>query len=340
MKKLNNTFKIAVGFLISGLFLFFAFRKINLDEMKHAFHNANYLIFIPSIIIGFISHWIRSLRWQYLLNPIQKTKVKNLFSALMIGYMGNSILPAHLGEFFRAYVAGRKENISVSSTLATIVIERIVDLFSLLFIMVFALVIYPFPEWVQKSGYIIFFCTVGLFIFLILLKKYSSKTFSFLNIFLKYLPTKIQQRITAIINAFLDGVRELEQKKDYFILTVLSILIWFCYWLVLHFNFYTFNLVDAYNVNVVSSLVLLVITTISVVIPSSPGYIGTYHFLCQLSLELFGVSRAVGLTYAIVVHAINFIPLTIVGFIFAWKEGFSLMNLSRRQEISNFNYSS
>ena len=331
MKKLQNNLKLLFGLFISGVFLFFAFRKIDFVEMKQSFAEANYLIFIPSLVIIFLSHWLRSVRWQYLLKPIKKISVKHLFSALIIGYMGNAVLPAHLGEFFRAYIIGRKEHISVSSTLATIVIERILDLLSLLLIMAFAIIIYPFPAWVKKSGYILFILTMAIPIFLILLKKYTAQTVGLINQFLKFLPLKFSQRIIEIIHSFVGGVQELESKKDYLIIMIQSIFIWACYWFVLHINFYTFNFIDTYQLTVTSSIVLLVITTISIVVPSSPGYVGTYHLLCQLSLELFGVPRSIGLTYAIVLHALNFVPVIIVGIIFTWREGLSLINLSQKK---------
>ena len=218
MKKIKDNLKLLIGVLISGLFLYFAFRKIDFAAMKQSFAEANYLIFIPTVLIIFFSHWLRSVRWQYFLKPIKKITVKNLFSALIIGYMGNSVLPAHLGELFRAYIIGRKENISVSSTLATIVIERIVDLLSLLLIMAFAIIFYPFPAWVKKSGYILFAFTITIPIFLILLKKYTTKTIAFLNKFFKFFPPKFSQRIIQIINSFVEGVQELESKKDYLII--------------------------------------------------------------------------------------------------------------------------
>ena len=304
--------------------------------MKQSFVKANFWLLILSAIIMFISHWFRSVRWQYLLKPIRKIPVTNLFSALLIGYMGNSLLPAHLGEFFRAYVIGHKQKIPVSSILATIVIERIIDLFTLLLIMAFALIVYPFPDWVTKSGYIIFIVTICMFLFLIFLKKYTYRTVELLNRFLKILPQIISHKIITIINAFVDGVRKLKHKKDYFIITIWSILIWFCYWFVFHLNFYTFNLIQPYQLTSTSSLVLLVITTISVVVPSSPGYIGTYHFLCLFSLGLFGVPRAAGLTYAITVHGLHFVPVTIIGLILAWIEGLSLIKLSYKRNLNNF----
>lgn len=334
MKTIKSSFKIIIGIVISILFLLLAFRKINLSEMKHAFADANYLFFLPTIIIIILSHWLRSIRWQYFLKPIKKISIKNLFSALLIGYLGNTVLPAHLGELFRGYVIGRKENISTSSIIATIVIERIIDVISLLLIMVFTLIFYPFPGWVQKSGYIMLILTFGLILFLFLLKIYTSKMMLFLNKFLKLLPHKSSQKIEETIIAFLNGIKGLKQKKDYLVIALLSILIWACYGFAYYISFYMFNLFQVYNVTALTSMVLLVITTISIVIPSSPGYIGTYHFLCQFSLELFAVSSSVALSYAIIIHAITFLPIALLGLICAWKEGFNLIKMKQVKELS------
>ncbi|MCU0643772.1 MAG: flippase-like domain-containing protein [bacterium] len=330
MKQTKNGLKIILGLLVSIGFLFLAFRQLDFHQMKQAFSLAKYWLLIPSLIIIFTSHWLRSLRWQYLLNPVQNVPVRNLFSALLIGYAANDILPAHLGEFLRAYLVGRKRNIAVSATMATIVVERIVDILSLVFIMALTLIIYPFPGWVKKSGYLMFAFAIGLFVFLVLMKIYTNATMKFLQRILKPLPHKLTEKVESLSRSFLDGLKPMNSRLDYLIIFILSILIWACYWGVLYLNFYTFNLVADYDLNMTAGLVLLVITTISVVVPSSPGYIGTYHWLCQVSLELFQVPRAVGLTYAIVVHAINFFPVFFVGFILAWKEGIKLSKVQKQ----------
>lgn len=333
MKKYKNSVKIILGLLISVGFLFLAFRQLDFQQMKQAFSIAKYWLLIPSIVILFTSHWLRSYRWQFLLNPIKRVPVGNLFSALLIGYAANTILPAHLGEFLRAYVIGRKRDIPISSSLATIVVERIIDVLSIVLIMAFTLVIYPFPDWVKKSGYIMFAFALALFIFLLLMKIYTETTMKFIRTLMKPFPQSIKGRVENLSRSFLDGLKPMKSKLDYVIIFVLSISIWLCYWAVLYINFYTFNLVHDYSIGATAGLVILVITTISVVVPSSPGYIGTYHWLCQISLELFKVPRAVGLTYAIVVHAINFFPVFLAGFIVAWKEGIKLSKVKREPEI-------
>jgi len=170
MKRSKNGLKIITGLLISAGFLYLAFRKLDFLQMKQAFSQANYWLVIPSLAILLISHWMRSIRWQYLLLPVRKVPVSSLFSALLIGYAANTILPAHLGEVLRAYIIGRKQHVSGSSAMATIVVERIIDVLTIVLIMAVTLVIYPFPNWVKRSGYIMLFFAIGLLIFLVIMK--------------------------------------------------------------------------------------------------------------------------------------------------------------------------
>lgn len=324
MKNSKNKLKIVLGLLISLGFLYLAFRQLDLKQMKQAFVQANYWLLLPTLVILFSSHWLRSVRWKILLKPVQTIPTGTLFSALLIGYAVNDILPAHLGELVRAYLIGRKRKIPASSALATIVVERIIDVLTLVFLMALTLVIYPFPGWVKKSGYLMFAVAVALSVFLALMKIYTETTMKFLRRILTPLPHPLTEKVERLSRSFLEGLKPMTSRWDYASLIVLSLLIWTCYWGVLYLNFYTFNLTNQYRLDGVAGLVLLVITTISVVVPSSPGYVGTYHWLCQVSLELFHVPRAVGLSYAIVVHAINFFPVFLVGLLLAWKEGIKL----------------
>ena len=322
----NNLIKLILGIIISAGFLYLAFGKIDTDRMMASFREANYWLFIPAILVMFLSHWLRALRWQFFLNSIKRIGVMRLFGATLIGYMGNTVLPAHLGEIFRANVIGKKESIPTSSVLATVVIERIIDVLTLLVVMLIAVFAYPFPGWVTKSGYIMFAAVAGLFLFLFLLKQQNRMTVALMSFGLKLLPKVIAGKLEELITAFIDGINGMKRKRDYLILFVLSISIWGCYWGIFHILFYAFNLVELYNLTVLSSIVLLVITTISVVVPSSPGYIGTYHFLCQLSLSLFGVPKSIGLSYAIMAHGISIFPVAVVGFLLAWQEGISRLS--------------
>ena len=99
--------KLVIGILISLLCIFLAFRKVDFGDMWQAFKTANYWYFFPILIVLFISHYLRAFRWRYLLDPMKRVDTVSLFSSLMIGYAANTFMPAHLGEFLRAYVLSK-----------------------------------------------------------------------------------------------------------------------------------------------------------------------------------------------------------------------------------------
>ena len=148
----NMKKKFIIGLVISSVFLYLAFRKVDYSELWSALKEANYWYIIPNIILVILSMWMRAYRWRFMIDPIKKVGLSRLFSSVMIGFMANNVLPARLGEFVRAYSLGTKENISRSATFATIVIERIFDGFSLLFILWLSLLLSPFPDWVKKAS--------------------------------------------------------------------------------------------------------------------------------------------------------------------------------------------
>ena len=309
--------------------MYLAFRKVDFASMKDAFTRANYLYIIPAIFIMFFSHWMRALRWQYLLKPIQKIEMSTLFTSLMIGYMANAFLPAHLGEFLRAYIVGKRKPISASAVFGTIVIERIIDVFALILLMALTMIVFPFPEWVRKSGYLSFIFIFILFMILILMKIYRDRSLIIFTKLTKPIPSGLQAKLKNLIYSFLDGIVALQKKRDYLIVSILSILIWACYGYIFQIILSSFDFINFYSLPWTTSLVLLVVTTISVLVPSSPGYVGTYHYLCQLSLGFFGVPESPALTFAFVMHGINFLPVLLLGLILISKEGISLSQINK-----------
>lgn len=297
--------------------------------MWEAFKAANYWYLLPILVVVFFSHYLRAWRWRYLLIPIRRLDNNSLFSALMIGYGANTIMPAHLGEFLRAYVLAKKQAMPMSPVFATIVMERIIDVFSLLILMLIALFLFPFPAWAAKSGYIMLAGMIGLIIFLFFLKKATSPTIKLLLFVLRSFPEKFGYKIETIIKNFLAGIVPLRRRYDYIIAGVLSFAIWSCYGVVFFLCLQAFNFTTVYHLTWMTSLILLVITTIAVVVPSSPGYVGTYHYLCQISLAMVGVPAGPALSFATVVHGVNFFPVLIAGLFFAQREGTAIFKMSK-----------
>ncbi len=121
-----------VGILISIICSWLFVRKIEWSSLGTAFSEAKYIYILPTIVLMFVSHYVRAIRWELLISPIKKVSVLNLFSASMIGFMVNSVLPARLGEVIRPVMIARKEKIKISVSIATVVMERIFDILGII----------------------------------------------------------------------------------------------------------------------------------------------------------------------------------------------------------------
>ena len=139
-KKMLFIAGILVSIICSWLFV----RKIEWSSLGVAFSDAKYIYIFPTIILMFISHYFRAIRWEVLISPVKKVSVLNLFSAIMIGFMANNVLPARLGEVIRPVMIARKEKIKVSTSFATVVMERIFDILGI--IVIASLLFYFLPS--------------------------------------------------------------------------------------------------------------------------------------------------------------------------------------------------
>ncbi len=327
--KMKGNWKTALGIALSLFFIFLAFRQVDIGQMLQALREADYWYLLPVLALVALGLLLRSLRWRILLAPIYQTRTGVLFISLSIGYMANTFLPAHLGEFVRAWHAGSKCGIASSSVFATIVVERLIDVVFLLLLLGLALMVFPFPVWVRQSGGMMLALVVALGILLLLMKKNKPKAMAISGRLLRFLPAAPAARARELLDQFLNGVAPLKSRGHYLAVGAFSLLIWICYALIFQLLFHAFDFVGRYDLPWTAALVSMVITTISVVVPSSPGYVGSFHFLCQLSLGLFLIPRGPALSYAFVLHAVSVFPYFFLGLFFLAKEKLSLKSLRR-----------
>ena len=228
MKLGSNKIRLVLGCLIGAGFLYLAGRNVDFSLMWEAFTKVNYGLVLIAVPVIFLSHFLRALRWRYLMNPIKRVDVASLLSALLIGYMANILMPAHLGEFVRAWHASKQTGLAASSIFATIVVERLIDVFFLLVLLALALAVFPFPGWVRHSGAAMLALVVLLGALLLLLKRHKQKSMAVCNRLERFLPGKAAARIREMLDQFLCGIAPLRTRGHYVAVGALSLLIWFC----------------------------------------------------------------------------------------------------------------
>lgn len=310
-----------IGIVLSLFFLWLVFRKVNFGELGTALKSANYWWILVALLLSTIIFIPRAYRWQFILNPIKHTRFGNAFGATTIGFMANSVLPARLGEIVRAFVIGYSEGISKSASFATIVVERVFDMFILLFFFFGLLIAFPFPEVLKKAAtwaLVVTFIALG---FLVFLKKYPNYALKLLN----FLPKKIEIPLKSFLASFVAGLEILKDWKTILWIFVQSIFIWSLVAVVYYILFYAFNL----ELSIGAAFIIMIISCFGVMIPSSPGFIGTYHYFAVLGLSAFGVSKDIALSAAIVGHIVGFLPVVLIGLVCLQKLGLSLRKATK-----------
>jgi len=325
--------KFWAGLLISSLFLYFAFHNIDLTLFYNSIKSTKMYLAIPVALLTIILYLIRALRWFHLLEPIKKIGLSSLFSSTVIGFAANCVLPARLGEFIRANHLGRMENISKSSSFATIVTERLFDIFAILLISLFVVLSIDFPlEWASvetavKTGGILMLIFFVISILLLIMLKERTQAFIIITEKLTFfLPSRIKQKIIDILNNFSKGLVLI--KGPYQLLAV--IFYSFILWGLTVFQVYVIGLSLDMSLPFLAPFLILVLLCFSVTIPSAPGYIGTFHLACQYGLVFYGFSHEKALSMAIVLHAAGVIPTVILGLMIFLLQHISLSNYVNR----------
>jgi len=313
--------RIWIGVAISVLFIYLAFRKVDWDSLKNALARANYFYLIPIVAITFLTYGIRAWRWKYMLIRIKAISLYSLFVATVIGFMANNILPARMGEFVRAYALGRKEGLGTSLSLATVVVERIFDVFSLLLC---ALLILPMLSPQKLLLYLLLLVNVLSLAVVILLKLKTPTLLRLIRSAMFRFPPKWADRVVGALDSFSSGLRILESWKDVLIALVLSIALWGTVAATIYLAILSFGI----DVPPVAPMVVMVVLMLGLMVPSSPGFVGTFQYFASWGLLTFGVPESKALSFSIVYHASQHLPITALGLFYLWRGGLSFREIS------------
>jgi uncharacterized protein (TIRG00374 family) len=246
--------------------------------------------------------------------------------------MANNILPLRIGEVGKALILSNGERISLSATLATIVVERAFDggVIAAFGLLLFFLPL--LPAWVQQATLVLFLCCFSTLLALAGLafaKNYGS---------VKGLRTcltngTVGRKLAEFIAHFATGAEVLRSTRAVVGVFILSVMLWGAHLPI----FYSSLLALGLNLPFYAAVIVLVFTSIGVILPSAPGYVGTFQYFSVLALTVFSVSKELALSYAILAHLTQWVPVTLLGLIYAWRMGLRMNDLinHRTEEKQN-----
>jgi hypothetical protein len=294
--------------------------NVDFAEVGRSMAQADPGTLAAAVLVALFAYWLRALRWQFILLPVGKVRHSSIVLTTLVGYAALSLLPARMGDLIRPVLLARREKIPTSAALASILTERVFDLWTVvLFFLVFILWPPAMPnlgdeaqrslEILSISGYVVgaglFFATLvllGLF-------RFQEGFIALMTRPVAWIRPAWQQPAANFLGHFLDGLRVLQRPRDLLITTAASIIMWYVICWQIQMTLIAFGV----DLPLRASFLLITLSVIGLAVPT-PGGVGGFHKATQVGMTTFfglGLNQATGI--AIVYHAVCFVPVTILG---------------------------
>jgi glycosyltransferase 2 family protein len=319
-----------LGILISAGFLFLAFRKVEWMEVVHVWAAARPALMIAGTFLLVVAWMVSAIRWKVILSPSPGLSIIDTFSFITIGYLANTILPLRLGDLARATLIGRQRRIGISRSLGSMALERVMDILSLLTIILGLMCVMEIPSVIRAGIMTMAGGAVVMLIGLVTLAWHREKLCYLRKLLGWFLPVRLADRLVTIIDRFSQGLDVIKHPLLLLAVYGLSMGVWMVTGVATYIWLYAFNLELPWH----AGLFVLVVINLGSAIPSSPGYVGVYHYLAVLALSVFSIDRSPALAYAFGTHALNMLANVGLGAFFLAREGVSLQSISHADSIT------
>jgi glycosyltransferase 2 family protein len=313
-----RSWKFWLGVLISAVFVWLTARGLHWDEFVSALRGARYGWLAPAVAVYFVAVLARTWRWHYMLRHMKPIGVRRLFPVVVIGYMGNNVFPARAGEVIRSYILRKKEGVPISASLATVALERLFDGLVMCAFVFVTLPFVPLPRLYQSIvviASVLFFAALIVFLLVatnpVRAESIAARVVSF------FTPLRYRDRAVLLAGKFLVGLHALRSPRDLLMITVASAAVWLTetstYWIVA-------QAFPALNVSFVVLMLMTAVVNLATMIPSAPGYVGTFDKPGIEVLKAFGQATNLAAAFTIVLHVTLWLPITLLGIVFMARE--------------------
>lgn len=321
--------RLALGGLLAVALLAFFFSGLDWVALKQAFVRAHWGYLAGVAILTVVMYVARAWRWGLLLRPLADVPLKRTFSATAVGFMAGLVIP-RAQEVLRPYLVARRHSLRTSAAFASIIVERLLDLITVLILFGLYLFVLPRPEQqtqgplmatAQQVGLLAGVGALGVLSVLIAFHWYAEPILAFCDRLLSRLPERIARPAAALLRSFGEGLAIFKAPPALLLaIFAQSFVVWLLIALSLHFSNLAFGLTLPFH----ATFVMLVFLTVGVAVPT-PGMVGGFHTAYLLALtEAFGVERATAAAAGIAAHALTNLPVLLCGLALLPSEGLTL----------------
>jgi hypothetical protein len=328
--KVSKWLIVGMGMVISGIFLWFAFRGLEPEAVWSYIQQVHAGWLLVGAVVYFGAVTLISLRWQFLLRAIKLVDLRKLIPLVSIGYMGNNVYPFRSGEILRIILLQHHHHIPMAKATTTVVVERAFDgIVMLSFIAVSLLFVENVSTEVRRVVMFaapIFLTAVAVFFLLAARPNLLRQLTHFMG---RFLPGKLHSIASRIGEDVIGGLEGLRSPKDLAGAVVSS----FASWMVEALVYWTVS--AAFNLQLGYAVMLLIVGVVNLagLIPASPGQIGVFEFFVSVVLIAVGVAQSQAHAYALVVHVVIWLPITLTGFVFLVRQGLGWGDIARAREL-------
>lgn len=344
-KKIKDIVKFVVLIVLLIFFLYLAFRGIDFHELFIQLGNTNYLLAIFAMLIGVvIGSIVRAERWRYFLySEKEDIKFRDLFSAVMIGYFVNAIIPRG-GEVSRPFVLAQKYKISKAFTFGTIVVERVFDMLSMFLVFGLCLLFYrdkmqsAFGSYnIERISLIFSLAIIAMVVVFAVMLLNFEKTEKFIEKYtMKFLPEKYHKKFNKIFLSLISSFSFIKYPRFYFKIFFYTVLLWLIY------AFSTYLMFKAFEDPVLSGLsffdanLVLTMTAFGQTIPLPGNSAGAFHFFAKTTLVVIcSVGNEPALAFATINHLLSFLGTIVIGFYYSIKENYKFSIHKAKEETTS-----
>lgn len=317
---------------VSILSLYLASREINLQDVRSAIIQADIGILVVASISVCTNILVKALRWHVLLGP---EAIGVGFSKVMMSFtsaqMLNAFFPARVGEINRILVIGAKGP-GHAFVLGTVGVEKVLDMISYAFLFFVLLLSIPLPNWVGRSGYLFlvftFIITTGV-VFVTVRRDWIT---SLLDRILRRISKRFNKTVINQLQLGFSSLNVLRIRSELIKLAFTTSLVWSTALLTNYLVMLAFGI----RVSLMAALLILIGLQAGISIPSLPGRIGIFEYICILALGVFGVERSVAFSYGILLHVVVYAPVILLGLPSFW--GLHYSESRQRSTINHRNH--
>ncbi|MCB0308350.1 MAG: flippase-like domain-containing protein [Bdellovibrionales bacterium] len=309
-----------IGIFIGLLAAWFSLKDVSWAKVYVTLSQIDTLPILGVFGCLIVTYAFRAGRWVTLLSPLKEISWKESFAINAVGFLSIHILPLRLGEFTRPYLLRTRHEISLSSGMAIVLIERLFDGFACTLGLFIGLVSISEGS-MEMSGwtlglnslawisFLIFVPITGFFIVVAMNRVLFLRLVSFV---MSYFPDKIGKSVSGFANNFLMGLSALPNARSFFLVSLQTLGIWGVMPLAYQCLLWSFGI----DLTWTAPFSIMGIAALGIMVPGPPGFVGTFQLFVQAALAVYGISKSVGFAYAILFYSINMIFVVLIGVMF------------------------